>query len=66
LDLPHIGQLALALSYNMIKSENNLHEEELMGLVTDLFNSEHPETSPLGEKIIINYTNSDWNALFDH
>lgn len=66
LDLPHIGQLALALSYNMVKSENNFQEEELMALVTDLFNSEYPETSPLGEKIIINYTNSDWNALFDN
>jgi DNA mismatch repair protein MutL len=65
LELPHVEQLALALSYNLIDSSKQMEEEELKELIGQLFNSNYPDISPAGGKIILSYTQKDWDILFE-
>jgi len=66
LEMPHVEQLALALSYNLVDSSKHMEEEELKELIRQLLNTSHPEISPAGgAKLMLSYTRQDWEILFN-
>ena len=40
-----------------------MEEEELKELIGQLFNSNYPDISPAGGKIILSYTQKDWDIF---